>query len=171
MATADRSRGRALAATLTLGATLLAACGGAPGPQRDSAGAVTAAGEVRLLKLREGDCVDNLRSALDDAEGGPNGVPKVRAVPCAALHDGEVLQIKPIADSTYPGPAIIDGEASRGRIELGPRLDRAKQQAGADARRQFSLLTFRPSDDRWDFEHQREIFYLALYNQPRRGRF
>jgi len=162
---------RAITAALAIGAALLAACGGdAPGPQRDAAGAITEPGEARLLKLRIGDCVANLRTAFECDDGGHNGVPLVRAVPCTYLHDGEVLQITPIESASYPGPPIIDGEAARGRLDLEPRIDRARAQTGLTGRRELELLTFRPTDNRWDFENQREILYLAVFSTPRRGR-
>jgi hypothetical protein len=161
---------RARTAAVALGAAaLLAACGGPAPPQRDGAGAVAKAGQISLLKLREDDCVADLRERIDNPDGAHNGVPRVRAVPCAAAHDGEVLQIAPIDDGEdWPGEAIVAGEASRGRPALQQRLDRVARRTGAHAG-QLTLLTFKPIQERWEFEGQHEIFYLLLYQRPQRG--
>ncbi|MEY2513291.1 MAG: hypothetical protein QOJ89_649, partial [bacterium] len=65
------------AASVLAAAVLLAACGDKPAPQRDDTGAISKAGEISLLKLREGDCVGDLRERLDNPDGGHNGVPRV----------------------------------------------------------------------------------------------
>ena len=171
MTGARTPRRRAIAGTLALGAaTLLAACGGSTPPRRDAAGAVAKAGKISLLKLREGDCVGDLRARIDNPDGGHNGVPRVRAVPCAEPHDGEVLRIAPIdAAKDWPGEAIVAGEAARGRPALQQRLDSVARRTGARAG-QLTLLTFKPIQQRWEFEDQHEIVYLVLYKQPQRGR-
>ena len=160
-----------LAALLAAAATLLAACGDdEPSVQRDASGALAAPAEMLLIDLHVGDCVANLRTAYENDDGGHNGVPEVRAVPCSHLHDGEVLQIKRITETSYPGTQIVDGEASLGRLELEQRLDRARiKSEDLRRRREFQLLTMRPDDNRWEFENQRDIFYLALFAKPRRG--
>ena len=159
-----------LAALLAAAATLLAACGDDEPVQRDATGALAAPAEMLLIDLHLGDCVANLRSAYNNDDGAHNGVPTVRAVPCSYLHDGEVLQIKRITETSYPGTQIVDGEASLGRLELEQRLDRARiKSEDLRRRREFQLLTMRPDDNRWDFEKQRDIFYLALFAKPRRG--
>jgi hypothetical protein len=171
MATADSTTRQRLAALLAAAATLLAACGSdEPPARRDATGALTAPAEMLLIELHLGDCVANLRTAFDNDDGGHNGVPEVRAVPCSYLHDGEVLQIKRITETSYPGTQIVDGEASLGRLELEQRLYRARLRSeGLRRRREFQLLTLRPDDNRWDFENQRDVFYLALFAKPRRG--
>jgi hypothetical protein len=171
MPTAESTARRTLAALLAAAAPLLAACGVDAPVRRDATGALAAPAEMLLLELRLGDCVGNLRTAYYDDDGGHNGVPRVRAVPCSSLHDGEVLQIKPITEKSYPGTQIVDGEASLGRLELRKRLDRARiRSEDLRRRREFELLTFRPDDNRWDFENQRDVFYLGLFAKPRRGR-
>ena len=170
MPTAESTARRALGALLAAAATLLAACGDDEAVRRDATGALAAPAEMLLTKLRFGDCVGNLRTAFYNDDGGHNGVPLVRAVPCSYLHDGEVLQIKRITETSYPGTQIVDGEASLGRLELRKRLDRARiRSQDLRRRREFELLTFRPDDNRWDFENQRDVFYLALFAKPRRG--
>jgi hypothetical protein len=80
-----------------------------------------------------------------------------------------VLEIAPIADGDdWPGEAIVAGEAARGRPALRARLDRAARRTGAPAG-QLTLLTFKPIQDRWEFEDQHEVVYLLLYKQPQRG--
>src|SRR3982750_1492998 len=95
---------------LAAASALLAGCGG-DGPRRSGAGAITRAGETRLLNLRVGDCVSDLRERLEHPDGGHNGVPKVTAVNCAAEHDAEVLLVAPLDGDDWPGFAIVDGEA------------------------------------------------------------
>jgi hypothetical protein len=164
MAPADTTARRTLAwATALLAALLLAGCGES-GPERDGAGAITGPGEVRLLKLRVGDCVADLRHSLDNPDGGHNGVPKVKAVACSQRHDAEVLKIAKIGDGDWPGFAVVDGEAARGRQQLQPRLTAAAPAAG-----RITLVTFRPTQDRWEFESQHQILYLALYRRLRTG--
>jgi hypothetical protein len=93
----------------------------------------------------------------------------VQGVPCAAIHDGEGLEIAPIAEGEdWPGEAIVAGEASRGRPAPQQRLDGAARRSGAKAG-QLTLLTFKPIEQRWEFEHQHEIVYLVLYREPQRG--
>jgi hypothetical protein len=161
---------RAHAATLTFAAAaLLAACGDTPAPQRDGSGAITKAGEISLLKLAEGDCVGDLRERLDNPDGGHNGVPRVQGVPCAEPHDGEVLEIAPIAEGDdWPGEVIVEGEAARARPALQARLQRVAKQTGAPAG-QLTLLSFKPIQERWEFEDQHEIVQLVLYKRPQRG--
>ena len=95
-------------------------------PQRNSAGAIDGPTETRLLELREGDCVANMRMGIEKPDGGHNGVPKIVAVPCSQPHDGEILLIEDIGDGDWPGAHIVDGEAARGRQGLTPRLARAR---------------------------------------------
>ncbi len=161
---------RALTSALALAAAaLLSACGDPPAPQRDGAGAISKSGEASLLKLRRGDCIADLRERLEHPDGGHNGVPRVQGVRCAQPHDSEVLEIAPISEGDdWPGEAIVAGEAARGRPALQARLDRAARQTGARAG-QLTLLTFKPIQERWEFEDQHEIVYLVLYRDPQRG--
>jgi hypothetical protein len=169
MATARTTRRHARTSLALAAATLLAACGAPTPPQREGAGAVAKAGEISLLKLREGDCVGDLRERIDNPDGGHNGVPRVRAVPCGRPHDGEVLRIAPIGGGGgWPGEAIVAGEAARGRPALQQRLDRVARRTGAKAG-QLTLLTFKPIQERWEFEDQHEVVYLVLLKRPQRG--
>jgi hypothetical protein len=164
MPSAETSRRRALAALLlTVGATLLAACGEAAGPSRDAAGAISQPIETRLLALRVGDCVENMRMGLEQPDGGYNGVPKIIAVPCTRPHDAEILRITTIGDGDWPGFHIVEGEAARGRQELRARLARAKAAAGGQ---DLDLFTFRPTQERWEFEDQKRVYFVVLYPKP-----
>ncbi len=160
MASAATTRRLAVAAAA---AALLGGCG-EDGPQRDAAGAIERAGDTRLLELRIGDCIGNLRERLENPDGGHNGVPKVTAVACSEQHDAELVKLARLDDSEWPGFSIVDGEAARGRQQLAPRLARVKQPGG-----QVTVVSFRPTRERWNFEHQRAIYYLVLFDQPRRG--
>jgi hypothetical protein len=144
-------------------ATLLAGCGDDP-PKRDATGAIEQPGEARLLSLRAGDCMSNFRDRLEHPDGGHNGVPKVTAVSCSAEHDAEILRIARLDDGEWPGYEVVDGEAAGTRQELHPRLVRIKQADGA-----LTLVSFRPSEDRWNFEDQRTNYFVALYKKPRHG--
>ncbi len=150
--------------TLALAAAALVGGCGEDGPVRNAAGKITQSGETRLLKLRVGDCATNLRERLDNPDGANNGVPKVTAVNCARKHDAELLLKAPFSEKEWPGFQIVDGEAARGRLQLAVRLARAKQ-AGNSIR----VVSFRPTRERWNFEGQRAIYYLALYEQGKRG--
>jgi len=164
MATAATTRRRVrAAASLVLASALLAACGDSA-PQRDSAGAIDGPTETRLLELREGDCVQNMRLGIEKPDGGHNGVPKIVAVPCSQPHDGEILLIASIGDGDWPGAHIVDGEAARGRQGLTQRLARGEAAVGED----LTLFTFRPTQERWEFEDQHEIVFVALLPKPRR---
>jgi hypothetical protein len=144
-------------------AAMLGGCG-EDGPQRDASGAIERAGDTRLLELRIGDCISNLRERLDNPDGGHNGVPKVTAVKCSQEHDAEIVKLASLDGGDWPGFSIVDGEAARGRQQLAPRLARVKQVGG-----QVTVVSFRPTRERWDFEHQRAIYYLVLFDKPRRG--
>jgi hypothetical protein len=169
MTTADTIRARALAALATVGVAALVAACGASSPKRNGTGTIEKSGSTSLLKLRVGDCVSSLRKGIDDPDAGHNGIFKVEAVPCTAPHDGEVLRISGLGGGAWPGWSIVDGEAARGRVALQERLSRVTRGAKANADGQLSLFTFRPSQERWEFEGQRTIVFLVLYAQPRRG--
>jgi hypothetical protein len=144
-------------------AALLGGCG-EDGPQRDAAGEISKAGETRLLELRTGDCVSNLRERLSNPDGGHNGVPKVTAATCSQEHDAELVKIARLDDGDWPGFNIVDGEAARGRLQLAVRLARVKKFGG-----RVKIVSFRPTRERWDFEGQRAIYYLALFEEPQRS--
>ncbi len=152
-----------MAAAVTAIAALLGGCG-EDGPRRDASGSIERAGDTRLLELRLGDCVSNLRDRLEHPDGGHNGVPKVTAVKCSEQHDAELVKLARLDDGDWPGFGIVDGEAARGRQQLAERLARVKQFGG-----QVKVVSFRPTRERWNFEHQRAIYYLVLFDKPLRG--
>ncbi len=160
MATAQTTR-RILPALAA--AALLGGCGEA-GPERDSAGKLAKAGDTRLLKLRTGDCISNFRERLSHPDGSNNGVPKVTAVKCSSKHDAEIVKMARIEGREWPGFNIVDGEAAHGRLQLAVRLARVKAAGG-----RVKIVSFRPTRERWEFESQRHIYYLVLYDKPRRG--
>jgi len=150
--------------TLALAAAaLLAGCGEA-GPKRDGAGKITGAGDTGLLKLHTGDCISNLRDRLEHPDGANNGVPKVTAVRCSSAHDAELVKIARVAGKEWPGFIVVDGEAARGRLQLAVRLASAKR-----AGERVEIVSFRPTKQRWEFENQHAIYYLALYDKSQRG--
>jgi hypothetical protein len=143
-------------------AALLGGCGDSA-PQRDASGAIRKAGETRLLKLRDGDCVRDLRDGLENPDGGYNGVPKVTAVACSEEHDGELVRILAVDASSWPGFAAVDGAVERGRDALQSRLVRATRAGGP-----ITLVSFRPTKERWDFERQHAVYFFALYDRRQR---
>jgi hypothetical protein len=167
MASADTIRRRALATVAAAGiAVAVAGCGEAA-VERDGAGAISKAGKANLLKLRSGDCVSDMRKQLiDDPTSSDNGVPTVNALPCAQPHDAEVLTISRLEGKDWPGSSIVDGEAARVREVLRARLSRL--QAAAPGER-LTFVSFRPTQDRWEFENQHQIVYAVLYAKPQRG--
>ena len=62
------------------------------------------------------------------------------------------------------GLPIVEGQAARGRSQLQPRLVRAKRAGGP-----LQIVSFKPTQPRWDFEDQHEIVFLALFESPQRG--
>jgi hypothetical protein len=155
---------RTVTTTMALAAAALLGGCGEGGPKRGASGAIEQAGDTRLLTLRTGDCVGNLLESLDNPDGGHNGVPKVTAVNCSAEHDAEVLAITPLGGSEWPGFTIVDGEAARGRQHLQARLERSEDAGGP-----LKLVAFRPTRERWEFEDQHAIVFLALYDKRQRG--
>jgi hypothetical protein len=173
MTTATTTGRRLPAALLTAAvAAVIAGCG-ASGPQRSAGGTIAKAGSISLLSLHVGDCVSDLRGGIQHPDEGHNGIFKVEAVPCAEPHDAQVLRISGLGagqDGQWPGWSIVDGEAARGRVALQQRLSRVTAPAGASAGGgRLTLFTFRPSQERWEFEGQRKIVFLVLYATPRRG--
>ena len=144
-------------------AALLGGCGEGE-PARDPGGAIDQASETRLLELRAGDCIADLRDSLKHDDGGHNGVPKVTAVKCTAKHDAEVLRVTQLGDGPWPDFVIVNGEAARGRQELRPRLARAERAGGP-----LEIVSFRPTQPRWDFEDQHAIYFIALFDKPQRA--
>jgi hypothetical protein len=168
MASADQIRRRALVAVAGAGVVAaVAGCGAKAPAERDGAGKISKAGAENLLKLRAGDCASDMRKQLiDEPTSLNNGVPTVNALPCSALHDAEILLVAGLGDGGWPGSSIVDGEAARGRETLRARLSRL-QAANPGSR--LTLISFRPTQDRWEFEHQHQIVFAVLYAQPQRG--
>ncbi len=166
MASADTIRRRALATVAATGIAAAVAGCGAAAVQRDAAGAISKAGKSNLLELRAGDCVSDLRKQLiDDPTSSDNGVPTVNALPCAQPHDAEVLTISRLEGRDWPGSAIVDGEAARVREALRARLSRVQAAAG----QRLTFVSFRPTQDRWEFENQHQIVYAVLYAKAQTG--
>jgi len=147
-------------------AAAVAGCGEAA-VERDAVGTITKAGKAKLLKLRPGDCISDLRTQLiDDPTSADNGVPTVNALPCAQSHDAEILTISRLAGKDWPGSPIVDGEAARVREALRARLSRLQQKTPGE---RLTFVSFRPTQERWEFENQHQIVYAVLYAKPQRG--
>lgn len=166
MASADTRRRRALSATAALAAALAIGACGAAHPKRDAVGTIDSSGRTRLLHLRTGDCVADLRLSIDNPDGGHNGVPLVKAVPCIDPHDAQVLLVSPLGGGSWPGEDIVGGATAQGRTTLRTRLDRL---SAADPHHQLQLYSFFPTQERWEFENQHKIMFLVLYPDKQRG--
>ena len=123
--------------------------------------------DTRLLNLRAGDCVSNLRERLEHPDGGHNGVPKITAVNCSAAHDAEVLLVQKLdeAGEKWPGYAIVNGEGGARAPAAAAAAARASSRPTGRSRSSRSARR----DDRWDYEDQYSIYYLALYPKPQTG--
>lgn len=167
MARADTIRRRALAAVAAAAVVAAVAGCGKAAVKRDAAGKVSTAGHTNLLKLRAGDCVSDLRKQLvENPTSSDNGVPTVNALPCAQPHDAEVLTISRIAGKDWPGSSIVDGEAARVREALRARLSRLQNATPGE---HLAFVSFRPTQDRWEFENQHQIVFAVLFAKAQRG--
>jgi hypothetical protein len=167
MTSADTIRRKALATVAAAGIAVAAAGCGEAAVKRDATGKISKAGQASLLKLRPGDCVSDLRKQLiEDPTSSDNGVPTVNALPCAQPHDAAVLTISRIEGKDWPGSSIVDGEAARVREVLRARLSRLQDAAPGE---RLTFVSFRPTQDRWEFENQHQIVYAVLYAKARTG--
>ncbi|MBB5872393.1 hypothetical protein F4553_005827 [Allocatelliglobosispora scoriae] len=79
-----------------------------PTSARNSAGAVTTPGTVKLTTLKKGDCIDTSKIQ----EGVEFST--VPAVPCNQPHDAEIYAIFSLTGSTWPGDAKVADLAETG---------------------------------------------------------
>ena len=91
-------------------------------------------------------------------------MPKVTAVQLLGRARRRGLRIAALGGGEWPGFSIVEGEAARGRSQLQPRLVRAKRAGGP-----LQIVSFKPTQPRWDFEDQREILFIALFDKRQRG--
>ena len=96
-------------APFVLSALLLAgtaACG--QDAERDGSGAVTAADEVSVEKLRVGDCLETPADGV---------VVDLKAIPCSEPHDGEVYHSFELPDGDFPGETQVQQLGETGCVE------------------------------------------------------
>ena len=107
MLTLPRSatRSRLIAAVALTSAAALGACSGG-GIDRDSKGRITEAGELSVYDLHAGDCLNPPDRVKDE-------LLKVGVVPCSALHTQEVVALREIDASDYPGDDAVRQEAEK----------------------------------------------------------
>ncbi|KGM13149.1 septum formation family protein [Cellulomonas bogoriensis] len=148
------SRARALLpVALTVGAALaLGGCAelfGPPEPVRDDEGAISEAGEVSVLSLTVGDCLDGVIT-----EGETDSV---QVIPCSEPHDVEVYADFPVPGEEYPGDEELFELASvRCEEEFEPYVG----TAWLDSELEISWL--QPIESTWDLDEERLVTCLLI---------
>lgn len=127
-----RAGARLLTAVL-VGALGLTAC--SADAQRDEAGAVTAADDVSVDRLRVGDCL------ITPADGV---VEDLAAVPCDQEHDGEVFHAFDLPDGDFPGAESVQAAGEAGCLA---RFEGFVGTAFDDS--ELGLLPLTPVADGW----------------------
>ncbi|MBO0817304.1 MAG: DUF4190 domain-containing protein, partial [Actinobacteria bacterium] len=91
--------------------------------QRSAAtGQITKNGHLDVFSLRAGDCFQNPSGSQPDP-----GLAQVTAVPCASLHNAQVIALLPVPGSAYPGRAGFRAQALPGcQASIAAVVDRAK---------------------------------------------
>ncbi|MFE6841052.1 DUF4190 domain-containing protein [Streptomyces sp. NPDC057686] len=82
------------------------------GPERDSAGHVTAPGTSDIRDIRTGDCFNTDDDLADyDKKGGAQASVSVQIVPCDQAHKGEAYAVFDLEDGPYPGRDEVSSAA------------------------------------------------------------
>jgi hypothetical protein len=108
--TGQAGRGLAIAGLAVSGVWVLVGVGVvialiAGAADRDGSGDITAGGDVSVMSLRVGDCLNGLREGQNISD--------LPGVPCAEPHEGEVFAVFDLPAGAYPGDAKIAGDAER----------------------------------------------------------
>jgi len=114
---------------------VLALAGCSSDAERDGAGAVTAAVDVSVDRLRVGDCL------ITPADGV---VEDLAAVPCGQEHDGEVFHAFDLPDGEFPGAEPVQ---AAGEIGCLARFEEFVGTAFDDS--ELGLLPLTPVADGW----------------------
>ena len=149
--------GLCLSGLWVAGIAAVLAAGSLTAAQRTATtGQITKGGHADVFSLRAGDCFQN-PSGSQPAQG----MTQVTAVPCASLHDAQVIAQLPVPGSAYPGRAAFSAQAQPGcRASIAAVADRSKltatmrllwiyplPQAWADGHRAISCLIVDSSQD------------------------
>jgi hypothetical protein len=157
----QRGKGLAIAGLCLSGAWLVGIAavfvvGSVTAAQRSATGQIAKNGHLNVFSLRAGDCFQNPTGSQADSQ-----IMQVTAVPCASLHNAQVIAQLPVPGSAYPGPAAFHAQALAGcRASVGTVVDHSKltstmkllwiyplPQAWTDGQRTISCLIVDSSQD------------------------
>jgi hypothetical protein len=134
---------------LLVACLLLAACG-TDEPSRDASGAVEEAGDVRVDRVRVGDCFDD----QDD-----ESVETLPVVPCAEAHDNEIYEVFDLTGESWPGLEEVQQRAAEGC--LGPFADYVGVSLAESSLDAFPIT---PSEASWTDHDDRQV--LCVITDP-----
>lgn len=118
---------------------------------RDSTGAIVAAGSVDAFQMRVGDCFD------DGSTFSSEEVDSVPGVPCSQPHDNEVYAVFDVSATTFPGDKMAD-VAHEGCLE------RFEAFVGKDYESSsLDIASIYPTSDSWHGHNDREVV-CAVYD-------
>jgi hypothetical protein len=133
---------------LLLALILLGACSKVEGDTtaRDESGVITEGGEVGVLALKVGDCLND-PTVLDLSATEPSEVEAVAAVPCEETHTGEVVLVDDeffAAESEYPGDEVIQSRSYEACVKA---LEEYTGKSYADS--PIDTFPYTPTEDGW----------------------
>lgn len=147
--------GIVLGALWFVGGIAFAAIAFSSGAERDDSGAITDAGDVNSMKVKVGDCINNI------TEGE---VASVDAVPCREPHDAEAYASVQVPGDDLPELEQLTALADQ---RCGEQLQAAAPAAATD--QDVEVFYLHPTEDTWD-RGDREIVCFASYaSGPRAG--
>ena len=132
-----------------LGLVVLGACG-TNEPSRDASGAVEEAGDLRVDRVRAGDCFD----AQDD-----ESVETLPVVPCAEAHDNEIYEVFNLPGESWPGLEEVQQAAAEGC--LGPFAEYVGVSLAESSLDAFPIT---PSEESWNEQDDRTV--LCVVTDP-----
>jgi hypothetical protein len=129
---------------------VVAAACGADEPTRDASGQVEEAGDVRVDRVRVGDCFD----AQDAVE-----VDELPLVPCNERHDHEIYEAFDLTGESWPGQEEVERLAAEGC--LGPFADYVGVSLADSSLDAFPIT---PSEESWTEDDDRQV--LCVVTDP-----
>jgi hypothetical protein len=104
-------------------------------PLRDANGVVTRKGDVKVDKLRIGDCVENWSTSTS--------INEVIVVPCTQPHNAEVFHTFDLEGKDYPGDGIVREQSTT------TCLDKAKTAVKPDDLKNAKVALLKPGAVSW----------------------
>lgn len=123
---------------------------------RDESGAVSENEDIGVFRLRQGDCL-----VMPGLGIGGQEVETLEAIPCAELHDGEVLDVVDMTggdDAPFPGSTVVSAEAETACLASFER--RTGRDFITDPEWDMTYLS--PTEDSWTLGGDREIVCIAV---------